>query len=55
MIQTAFPTHYAIQHALRHDYESFYEAEIQFRRTFHYPPVTAMIVDWLMTVVERFP
>lgn len=43
MIQTAFPTHYAIQHALRHDYDSFYEAEIQFRRTFHYPPVTAMI------------
>jgi len=43
MIQTAFPTHYAIQHALRHDYESFYEAEIQFRRTFHYPPVTSMI------------
>ncbi|MDQ3281917.1 MAG: primosomal protein N' [Acidobacteriota bacterium] len=43
MIQTAFPTHYAIQHALRHDYESFYDAEIEFRKTFHYPPVTAMI------------
>ena len=43
LIQTAFPTHYAIQHALRHDYESFYEAEIEFRRTFHYPPVTSMI------------
>lgn len=43
LIQTAFPTHYAIQHALRHDYESFYEAEIQFRRTFHYPPATSMI------------
>jgi primosomal protein N' (replication factor Y) len=43
MIQTAFPTHYAIQHALRHDYESFFEAEMEFRRTFHYPPVTSMI------------
>jgi len=43
MIQTAFPMHYAIQHALRHDYEAFYESEIQFRRTFHYPPVTSMI------------
>jgi primosomal protein N' (replication factor Y) (superfamily II helicase) len=43
MIQTAFPTHYAIQHAIRHDYESFYEAEIEFRRIFHYPPVTSMI------------
>jgi primosomal protein N' (replication factor Y) (superfamily II helicase) len=43
LIQTAFPNHYAIEHAKRHDYESFYEAEIQFRRTFHYPPVTSMI------------
>ena len=43
LIQTAFPTHYAIQHALRHDYESFFEAEIEFRQTFHYPPVTSMI------------
>ncbi len=43
LIQSAFPTHYAIQHAMHHDYEAFYEAEIQFRRTFHYPPVTSMI------------
>ncbi|MEK6372347.1 MAG: primosomal protein N' [Acidobacteriota bacterium] len=43
LIQSAFPAHYAIQHALRHDYEAFYESEIQFRRTFHYPPVTSMI------------
>src|SRR5204863_2758616 len=43
MIQTAFPTHYAIQHALQHDYEAFDESEIQFRRTFHYPPITSMI------------
>jgi len=43
LIQTAFPTHYAIQHALRHDYESFYKDEIEFRKMFHYPPVTSMI------------
>ena len=43
LIQSAFPHHYAIEHATRHDYESFFEAEIQFRRTFHYPPVTSMI------------
>jgi primosomal protein N' (replication factor Y) len=43
MIQSAFPTHYAIQHATRHDYEAFYRSEIEFRKTFHYPPVTAMI------------
>lgn len=43
LIQSAFPNHYAIQHATRHDYEAFYESEIEFRRTFHYPPVSAMI------------
>ncbi|HUR80819.1 MAG TPA: primosomal protein N', partial [Thermoanaerobaculia bacterium] len=43
MIQTAFPQHYAIQHALRHDYEAFFASEIEFRRTFHYPPLTSMI------------
>jgi primosomal protein N' (replication factor Y) len=43
LIQTAFPTHYAIQHATHHDYEAFYESEIEFRRTFHYPPITSMI------------
>jgi primosomal protein N' (replication factor Y) len=43
LIQTAFKDHYAIQHALRHDYESFYKAEIDFRKMFHYPPVTSMI------------
>src|SRR5262245_12399651 len=43
LIPGAFPMHYAIQHALRHDYEAFYESEIEFRRTFHYPPVTSMI------------
>jgi primosomal protein N' (replication factor Y) len=43
LIQSAFPNHYAIQHATRHDYEAFFEAEIQFRKIFHYPPVTSMI------------
>src|SRR5437763_9843587 len=43
LIQSAFPQHYAIQHALRHDYEAFYESEIEFRRIFHYPPITSMI------------
>jgi primosomal protein N' (replication factor Y) len=43
MIQTGFPTHYAIRHAAAHDYDAFFESEIEFRRTFHYPPVTSMI------------
>ena len=57
LIQTAFPSHYAIQHALRHDYEAFYESEIHFRKTFHYPPVTSMIALLFrgteLTAVER--
>lgn len=43
LVQSAFPTHYAVQHASRHDYEAFFDAEIQFRRRFGYPPATGMI------------
>lgn len=43
LIQTAFPGHYAIQHAAQHDYEAFYAAEIEFRRRFRYPPASSMI------------
>ncbi len=43
LIQSAFPTHYAIQHALRHDYEAFFKSEIEFRKIFHYPPLSSMI------------
>ncbi|HEU5163807.1 MAG TPA: primosomal protein N', partial [Thermoanaerobaculia bacterium] len=43
IIQSAFPNHYAIQHAIRQDYEAFYRDEIEFRNRFAYPPATAMI------------
>jgi primosomal protein N' (replication factor Y) (superfamily II helicase) len=43
LVQSAFPTHYAVQHASRHDYEAFFDAEIQFRKRFGYPPATGMI------------
>lgn len=52
-VQTAFPQHYAIQHAMTHDYESFYRAEIEFRRKFAYPPATAMIAIILRGENER--
>ncbi|HVT03716.1 MAG TPA: primosomal protein N' [Thermoanaerobaculia bacterium] len=42
-IQSAFPNHYAIQHALRHDYNAFFHAEIEFRKRFRYPPFSTMI------------
>jgi primosomal protein N' (replication factor Y) len=42
IIQTYSPHHYAIQAASRHDYRSFYEQEIAFRREQGYPPFTRL-------------
>lgn len=42
-IQSAFPNHYALQHVRMHDYDGFFESEIEFRRRFRYPPATGMI------------
>lgn len=57
MVQSAFPGHYAIQHAVGHDYEAFFKAEMEFRTIFHYPPVTSMIALLIrgekLDVVER--
>ena len=38
IIQTYSPDHYAIQAASKHDYASFYEQEIAYRRQLHNPP-----------------
>jgi len=42
LIQTYYPEHYAIQDAVRQDYLSFYERELQFRRMMAYPPFTSL-------------
>jgi primosomal protein N' (replication factor Y) len=42
VLQTYFPEHYSIQFAARHDYRSFYEKELRYRRWMHYPPFTAL-------------
>jgi primosomal protein N' (replication factor Y) len=42
IIQTFSPEHYAIQAAARHDYASFYEQEIAYRRQLHNPPFTGL-------------
>ena len=42
LIQTYHPEHYAIQDAVRQDYLSFYERELQFRRMMSYPPFTSL-------------
>src|ERR1700721_1143340 len=41
LVETHYPEHYAIQHAAKQDYLSFFEKEAHFRRMLHYPPFTA--------------
>jgi primosomal protein N' (replication factor Y) len=38
VVQTYYPDHYAIQAAAAHDYMSFAERELKYRRWMHYPP-----------------
>ena len=42
IIQTFSPENYAIRAAARHDYASFYEQEIAYRRQLHNPPFTQL-------------
>ncbi len=42
IIQTYSPEHYAIQAAAEHDYASFYEQEIAYRRQLRNPPFTRL-------------
>ena len=42
LVQTVNPDHYAVRMAATHDYQAFYEKELNFRRMMHYPPFTAM-------------
>mgnify|MGYP001086065448 CR=1 FL=1 len=42
IIQTYAPQHYAIQAAAEHNYTSFYEQEIDYRRQLHNPPFTQL-------------
>ena len=42
LIQTFYPEHYAIQDAVRQDYLSFYERELNFRRLMGYSPFSSL-------------
>ena len=42
IIQTYSPEHYAIQAAAKHDYDLFYEKEIDYRCQLHQPPFTRL-------------
>jgi len=43
IIQTYAPQHYCIQAASRHDYEGFYQQELEFRRQQGYPPFNRLV------------
>ena len=38
LIQTYYPEHYALRHAVKQDYEGFYAEEIRYRERLGYPP-----------------
>jgi primosomal protein N' (replication factor Y) len=42
LIQTYYPEHYALRHAVRQDFEGFYAEEIKYRERLNYPPFVAL-------------
>ena len=42
LIQTYYPDHYALRHALAQDYAGFYKEEIRFRERLAYPPFVVL-------------
>ncbi|MGI8468301.1 MAG: replication restart helicase PriA, partial [Pyrinomonadaceae bacterium] len=42
IIQSFYPTHYVLRHAVTQSYENFYAEEIKFRRNLNYPPFFAL-------------
>ncbi|MGB6743002.1 MAG: primosomal protein N' [Terracidiphilus sp.] len=42
VVQTYYPDHYAVLAATKHDYASFAERELKYRRWMHYPPFGAL-------------
>lgn len=43
IMQTYNPDHFSILAAMDHDFKAFYNAEIEFRKTLNYPPLSKMI------------
>jgi primosomal protein N' (replication factor Y) (superfamily II helicase) len=43
ILQSHMPDHYALGFACSHDYDAFYEREMEFRRTMAYPPAAALV------------
>jgi primosomal protein N' (replication factor Y) len=52
VVQTYQPEHYSLLSAKQHDYRSFYEREIEFRKALSYPPY-AQLVHMVVSGVEE--
>ncbi|MCB0326680.1 MAG: primosomal protein N' [Bdellovibrionales bacterium] len=53
MIQTLSPHHYAIEMAMRQDYESFYKREVESRRELQYPPFSFLVLFEIAAKEEK--
>ncbi len=53
IVQTLQPEHYAIQHASTHDFLSFYEEELSYRKALAYPPFSELINIILSSKLEN--
>ena len=53
LIQTLVPEHYAISHAVRHDYEGFCREELTYRRELGYPPFAHLVAFTLSSNSAR--
>ncbi|MEO7673981.1 MAG: primosomal protein N' [Pyrinomonadaceae bacterium] len=42
LIQTYYPEHYALRHAVKQDFEGFFAEEIRYRERLNYPPFVAL-------------
>lgn len=53
LVQTYDPSHYSIEAAKKHDYESFYQQEIELRRQLKYPPFTHIFMILITGTNEK--
>src|SRR5699024_4562143 len=44
VVQSYTPEHYSIQHAGKYNFISFYEEEMNYRRSFQYPPYVFLVL-----------
>lgn len=53
LIQTLEPEHYALERALAHDFEGFYQDELETRQETGFPPFSHLAAIWLSAVSEK--